>query len=130
MTPLLRQCLLFQIHKEAFCWGSGTLRIAEVLKEAGLPKPLFVSESNRFKLILNQERVGKHEPKEHSLSERQHKAVAYLKKHEYINNSDYQRITGVSKRTATRELSDLVAKNVLTSSKVTRGRGSVYYLNS
>jgi predicted HTH transcriptional regulator len=36
-------------------WGSGTLRMVEELKAAGLPPPQFESESGRFRVIFNRE---------------------------------------------------------------------------
>jgi hypothetical protein len=47
------------------------------------------------------------------LSERQRKAVAHLKVHDRITNSEYQSINGVSDVTAWRDLADLLAKGVL-----------------
>ena len=61
------------------------------------------------------------------LSERQIKAVAWLKKQERITNGDYQNLSGVSERTATRDLSDLVSRGVLEQTGTT-GRGAGYVL--
>lgn len=61
------------------------------------------------------------------LSERQILAVAYTKEHETISNTEYQTIAGVSKSTATRELKELNAKNVLITEGA-GGRGTIYKL--
>lgn len=111
-------------------WGSGTLRIAEELEKAGLPKPEFISEPGRFKLILYKQQLTDEQLKKRGLSERQLKAIAYLKKQGSITNSEYQEVTGVSKRTATRELNDMITKGILASEGGARGRGKQYRLKA
>lgn len=64
--------------------------------------------------------------KDISLSERQLKAICFLKTHNSISNSEYQELTGVSKRTATREIHDLTSKGILASEGGSRGRGKRY----
>lgn len=107
-------------------WGSGTLRMVEELKAAGLPPPQFESESGRFRVIFNRELLSEEHLQKMGLSERQLKAIAYVKEHGSITNGEYQTIAEVSKRTATRELSDLKDKGILTSEGT--GRGSNYRL--
>jgi len=63
------------------------------------------------------------------LSERQLQAIAYVKEHGSIANLEYQKLTEVSKRTASRELNDLKTKNILVSEGGT-GRGTVYRLQT
>ncbi|MFD1771174.1 hypothetical protein [Sphingobacterium suaedae] len=63
------------------------------------------------------------------LNERQLKAVEYVKERGKITNKEYQTINSISERTASRELSDLVEKEVLKSSE-TKGAGSYFYLSS
>ena len=48
------------------------------------------------------------------LNERQIKAVMYVKERGRITNSEYQEIVNVSRQTASRDLSDLVDKEILT----------------
>ncbi len=47
------------------------------------------------------------------LNERQVKAVTYVKEKGRITNGEYQELTGVSRQTATIDLNELVASNVL-----------------
>jgi hypothetical protein len=47
------------------------------------------------------------------LNERQLKALKYLKNHGRVSNPEYQEETGATKKTATRDLSDLKSKNVV-----------------
>ena len=107
-------------------WGSGTLRMAKELEEAGFPKPEFISEPGRFKLIFHKQLLTDEELTKMGLSERQLKAISYLKEQGNITNTEYQDVTGVSKRTATRELSKLTSIGILISEGGARGRGKSY----
>lgn len=106
-------------------WGSGTLRMAVELEAAGMPLPTFSSESGRFRLTFHREILSEERLRNMGLSERQLLAVSYVKEHETISNTEYQTVTGVSKRTATRELSELKLKDILVS-EGGGGRGTVY----
>jgi len=54
--------------------------------------------------------------------------VAYVKKMGRISNSEYQKLTGVSRPTATRDLDELSKKGVLKRIGTT-GRGTHYLLS-
>lgn len=108
-------------------WGSGTLRIIEELKIAGLPQPKFVSDSGHFRLTLYKQYFTADYLNKLGLSSRQVTAVAYLKEHGSISNTKYQSIAKVSKATATRELNLLKNKGIL-STEGAKGRGVVYKL--
>jgi ATP-dependent DNA helicase RecG len=61
------------------------------------------------------------------LSERQVKAVLYVKEHAKITNAEYQKINSVSKPTATRDLAELTdTYKILKNTGF--GAGSVYEL--
>jgi len=61
------------------------------------------------------------------LNERQLQTVSYIKKTGRISNSEYQKISGVSRATATRDLDELFSKGIL--KKVgTTGKGTHYVL--
>ena len=61
------------------------------------------------------------------LNERQLRAIAYLKTHRVITNSIYQLEFEASKRTASRDLEDMITKKIL--DKVgTTGKGVHYSL--
>jgi len=62
-----------------------------------------------------------------SLNERQKKAVKYLTKRKNISNAIYQKLTGVSKPTATRDLQILVTLKIF-SPPATKGAGAHYTL--
>lgn len=57
------------------------------------------------------------------MNERQIRAVLYVKERGKIGNKEYQRLFGVSKPTASRELDDLVRKGILERIGAT-GRGA------
>jgi len=108
-------------------WGSGTTRMAEELKAAGMPLPTFTSEPGRFRLTFHRDVFTEDRLRNMGLSERQLLAIAYTKEHETISNTDYQAIAKVSKSTATRELNELKLKNILVA-EGPGGRGTVYRL--
>ena len=61
------------------------------------------------------------------LNDRQIQAVMYVKEKGKITNKEHQEITKASKPTATRDLSELVSKNILEQIGIT-GRGTQYTL--
>jgi len=64
-----------------------------------------------------------------SLNERQNKAVKHLTKRKYISKAIYQKLTAVSKSTATRDLHVLVTLKIF-SPPATKGAGALYTLLS
>lgn len=63
------------------------------------------------------------------LNERQVKAVLYTKKKGKITNSDYQTLNEISRETATRDLKELIDKQLIKPSGQ-KGAGAFYTLNS
>ena len=59
------------------------------------------------------------------LNERQVKAVLYVVENGKITNKEYQEVLNVARRTATRDLTELVEKGILKSSE-TKGAGTYY----
>ncbi len=110
--------------------GSGTMEIIRQCKEAGLPDPEFVSVRNlEFKTILPRNVFTADLLARMGLNERQLKAVKYIKEHGQISNQVYQDLNKTTKRTATRDLTDLVSHGVLQKSGVT-GKGTLYGLKN
>ena len=98
-------------------------------KSAGLPEPEFSEIMGGFVTCFKKAVTTEEKVEEIELNERQIKAVEYIKEHGHITNKEYQDITGVSRQMTTRELSELVNKNVL--KKVgTVGKGTKYVLSS
>ncbi len=103
--------------------GYGIDRMIATMQAAGLPEPLFEETTAGFRVTLyTQSEAGvtvvaapHAEPMLHNfLNERQEQALAYIRQHGKITNSDYQALVpDVSAETIRRDLSDLVDKNLL-----------------
>lgn len=110
-------------------WGSGTVRMVNLLEQQGLPVPKFdVSSSiDTFKVIMYSE-ISKRERKttDLALNNRQLKAIEYLKLNKSLTAAEYQQLFDTSKATATRDLTELVRKGVIASTG--RGKGIAYCL--
>lgn len=109
-------------------WGSGTIRIAEYLKNARHPKPEFISTSGRFEATFYRkaEEVTQKNSKSVELTERQLQLVKYLEDNETISSVEYQELLGVSRRTASREFSELLSKGIIAAKG--KGPSRVYCL--
>jgi ATP-dependent DNA helicase RecG len=94
-------------------WGSGTVRIIETCKSAGLPEPELEERDGGFVVTLFKNSLTEEQLVRLGLNDRQIKAVQYVKEKGKITNSDYQKINEISDRTSSRDLEDLVAKGVL-----------------
>src|SRR3546814_12104809 len=71
-------------------WGRGTIKIIEACREAGLPEPVLRDEQGGFLSKIFKDRFGEDQLKKTGLTERQMKAVGYVKNSGRITNSDYQ----------------------------------------
>ena len=110
-------------------WGSGTTRMASELESEGFPQPKFESASGRFSVTFFKQLITKHPIIKQGLSERQLLALEYVKEHGSISYTEYQNVTGVSRRTALRDLNDLKLMGILISIGEA-GRGAEYRLNA
>lgn len=108
-------------------WGSGTKRIVDLCKEHGLPEPEYKEEQGGFSVWLYKDIYTEENLRKMGLNERQIKAVMYVKERGKITNKEYQKLTGVSKPTATRDLDELTKKSILEQFGVT-GKGTFYKL--
>ncbi len=109
-------------------WGSGTLKMIKLCEAQGLTEPEFSEESGGFKLVFSKDPYTLERMKKLGLSERQIKAVLYAKENQRITNQEYQKLFGVSKPTASRDLDELLKKGVLIKEGTT-GRGTHYRLS-
>ncbi len=97
-------------------------------RDHGLPGSEFGEESGGFSATF---RKDGHPPdllRKLGLNERQLSAVAHVRESGSIGNSEYQELTGVSKRTATRDLDALVELGILQRT-TERGRTTRYRSN-
>ncbi len=77
-----------------------------------------------FKNNLTEENL-----KKIGLNKRQLNAVKYVQNHTQITNHEYQKINDVSKATATRDIQDLIVKEILKNIG-TKGSSAIYKLFS
>ena len=61
------------------------------------------------------------------MNDRQVKAIFFLEENEKITNSDYQKINFVSRETATRDLKELIEKDLI-NTRGQKGAGAFYTL--
>jgi predicted HTH transcriptional regulator len=107
--------------------GTGTLDMIARCREAGLPEPSFEQRGGQFVTTLWRSWLTTSVFAGLDLNDRQRAAVNYLQSNHRMGNLDYQKLTGAIKKTASRDLDDLVQKEVLR--KVGRtGRGTYYVL--
>jgi len=108
-------------------WGTGTIRMAKALREAGLPDPTFEAEGvGRFRVVVRQDPFTEAFLQELGLNNRQLKAVAYIRQHGEMSNRDYRELTGLSDETARKEIAQLRDRGVLVA--VGKGRSTAYVL--
>ncbi|HPM84569.1 MAG TPA: ATP-binding protein [Candidatus Anammoximicrobium sp.] len=124
-NPLLAEPLFLTRYIEKA--GTGTLDMIARCSAAGLPEPTFTQRGGQFILTLWRDSLSKALFSVQGISERQRQAVEYAKQRGQITNNEYQVLLGVSKRTAHRDLNELVRRGVLEKVGST-GRGTAYVL--
>ena len=109
--------------------GEGWNKIIDEHKNHPLkPKlPKIISDKYTILVILYSARE-KFEKATTELNERQKRAIRYLRRNERITNKEYQEINKAIKKTATRDLQELVRLGIVIKSGRT-GRGVYYSLN-
>lgn len=94
-------------------WGSGTVRIIETCKAAGLPEPILEERDGGFSVTLFKNKLTEEQLVKLGLNARQLKAVQYVKEKGEISTSTYTEVFNVSERTARNDLSELAEKQIL-----------------
>jgi len=89
-------------------WGTGTFKMVRLCREKGLPEPEFKEEAGGFVVLLRKDVYTEDYLRKLGLNERQVGAVLYVKEKGSITNKEYRELFGVSRQTATRDLSELV----------------------
>ncbi|MDX9710725.1 MAG: ATP-binding protein [Trichloromonas sp.] len=124
-NPLLAESLYLARYIERV--GSGTQTMIELCSEAGLPEPTFEQRGGSFVTTFWRDWLTPEVLAGYNLNERQMGAIAYLKAHQRITNSIYQSEFATSKRSASRDLDEMVAKGII--EKIgTTGMGVYYQL--
>lgn len=108
-------------------WGRGTIKIIDACKQADLPEPEMVELDGGFSITLFKDNITPEKLTKLGLNDRQIKAVLFLKENGKITNSDYQTINDVSRETATRDLKELIEKDLISPSGQ-KGAGAFYTL--
>ncbi|MCL5669684.1 MAG: transcriptional regulator, partial [Acidobacteria bacterium] len=104
--------------------GTGTLDMAAQCRQSDLPEPDFEQREGQFVVTLWRDWLTPHELDALGVTERQSHVLLAVKSKGRLTNAEYQKISGVLRKTAARDLSDLVGKGVL--KQVGTGRGSHY----
>jgi len=99
----------------------------DLCKAQGLPEPEYKEEQGGFSVWFYKDVYTEENLRRMGLNERQIKAVMYVKLKGTISNSEYIKIAGISKSTATRDLTSLIKKGILEKSGTT-GKGTIYRL--
>ena len=108
-------------------WGRGIEIMTEQCSMAKLPPPIITNEGRDFLIVFRKDIYNAVDLGKLGLSDRQIKAVLYVKENGKITNAEYQTLNSVSKRTATNDLSELVDKYQLINN-IGFGAGSYYEL--
>ncbi len=107
-------------------WGSGIEKMQKYCRNAGLPEPVF-EEYQGFRVIFRKGLYNEEYLRELGLNERQIGAFFYVKEKERITNKEYQELCKVKDRLATKELKDLVTRDIF--KKIgTTGKGTYYII--
>ena len=107
--------------------GYGTIQMTTGCREAGLPEPEFAQSGGEFVVTIWRDWLTDAVIMELGLSERQMNAVRFVKEKGRIGNSEYQDLVKTSKRNASRDLSELVEKEIF-EMKGIHGTGVHYIL--
>ncbi|MDR0305322.1 MAG: hypothetical protein LBI42_00640 [Chitinispirillales bacterium] len=94
-------------------WGRGFTKMTDQCVAVGIPKPLYYYETSGFWVVFRKDIYNIEYLQTLGLNERQVKALLYAKEKGNITNSKYQELNDVSKPTATRDLSELIRKEII-----------------
>lgn len=107
-------------------WGTGIQRMRAACHENGQPDPVIKEEGGLW-VIFQKDWLSEDYLQRLGLNPRQIQAILWLKTHEHLTNTQYQRLFRVSKRTASLDLSRLQEQG-LVEQVGTRGKGTYYRL--
>ena len=94
-------------------WGRGTIKIIDTCKQADLPEPEMNELDGGFIISLFKDNITPEQLTKLGLNERQIKSVLLVKENGKITNSEYQKLNGISDRTALRDIEELTEKGIL-----------------
>jgi ATP-dependent DNA helicase RecG len=111
-------------------WGRGTIKILDTCKEAELPEPEMQEQDGGFSITLFKNALTEEQLTKLGLNGRQIKAILFVKEKGKISNTNYQELFGVSKATATRDLTELLDKFGLLEKVGQTGAGTSYIMKN
>ena len=97
-------------------------------KQAGIPEPVFSYDLSDISIEFRKDIYNEKHLKTLNLSDRQVKAILFVKDKGKITNSDYQTLNDVSKATATRDLTELTETHKILKRTGDIGVGTNYIL--
>jgi ATP-dependent DNA helicase RecG len=109
-------------------WGRGTLKIINSCREAELPEPEIKEQHGGIAVTLFKDIYTNEHLQKLGLNDRQIKAVLVIKEKGDISNTEFQKLTNVSKATATRDLTEMVEKFEILNKTGKTGIGTRYVL--
>ena len=109
-TPLIADPLFLAHYIEKA--GTGSLDMIRLCRESGLPEPDFEQRGNQFVVTLWRDWLTDEVLARYNLNDRQKTAVYHTKVTGRINNAQYRDLTGISSRTALRELRQLAGLGI------------------
>jgi len=122
-NPRICEALFLARYIEKY--GTGTLMMIRESLAHSLPEPDFFQRGGEFTSTVWRDWMTPKVLAGFKLNERQMKAINYLKINLKITNSQYQKEFSVAKRTASRDLDEMISKKII--EKIgTTGKG-VYY---
>jgi ATP-dependent DNA helicase RecG len=107
-------------------WGRGTINMASECQKLGLPEPSFKYDMSGFFVEFRKDIYFQNVLEEKGFPKYLIQILLYAKEHETITNSDVQELCQVSKRTASRYLSDLESEHLIKIGAT--GKGTAYRL--
>lgn len=124
-NPLVAESLYLARYIEKA--GSGTQAMIQVCREAGLPEPEFQVRQGSIIVTLWRDWLTDKVLAEFDLSERERLGLRHAKVAGRLTNAQYRELTGVSQRTALRELQHMAALGLLEKAGIS-GRSAHYVL--
>jgi ATP-dependent DNA helicase RecG len=123
-NPLIAESLYLTRYIEKV--GSGTQTMINLCRDAGLPEPQFEQRVGSFVVTPRRDWLTDRVMAELGLDERQLLVMTHIRSSGRIANAEYQQVTGAGRKTAGRDLDDLVDKHALV--RVGEKRGSHHIL--
>jgi ATP-dependent DNA helicase RecG len=125
-NPLVYQFLHDMHYGEGL--GLGVPLVIRLLREAGLPDPIFNNLGIAFRVTIYNQTSGETRYEAEKLNRRQEEFIAYLKQNKYAKLKDYEKLTDVSHVTAIKDVNKLMRQGVI--KRIGKHRGAYYELEN